>query len=156
LALVVIKSGFIVEDQERRRQLERWAIDRLNRDPALGASQLLHYLGAILDAGATQLNAISKLSGDVTRGGAVAQAIDLLLATRPAMPTNALHSALRAAARYLDNARLQALAEGALANTAVVDGKRIIWNFVKFLADPIGTGERLVAENSGSHIASFR
>jgi hypothetical protein len=154
-ALVFIKSGFIVEDQERRRRLERWAIDRLNLDPTLGASQLADYFDAILDAGATQLNAIGMLSEDVTRGGAVAEAIDLLLARRPAMPTKALHSALRAAAKYGDTARLQALAQAALPNTRVVGGQRIIWNFVEFLVDPIGTGERLVAENSGSDIAEL-
>jgi hypothetical protein len=83
LAIVVIKSNFIVEDQERRTQLQQWAIQRLDLNPALGALQLVEYMGAILDAGATQLNAITWLSENSAREGAVAQAIDELLAMRP-------------------------------------------------------------------------
>ena len=138
LAIAVIKSSFIVDDEERRRRLAQWAIDRLNLNPILGASQLRDYFSASLDAGATQLTAICRLSEDDTRGGAVAQAIDRLLATRPAMPPEALRSLLQVAGKHLDAARLQGLTEAALADSAVVDGQRAIWTFVAFALDPWG------------------
>jgi hypothetical protein len=150
LAIAVIKSSFILNDQERRRRLEQWATDRLNLDPILGASQLLDYFSASLDAGATQLAAIWRLSEDDTRGGAVAQAIDRLLATRPAMPPEALRSLVQVAGKHLNAARLQALAEAALADPAVVDGQRAIWASVGFTLDPVGYGGRLIAEHSPS------
>jgi hypothetical protein len=150
LAIAVIKSSFILNDQERRRRLEQWATDRLNLDPILGASQLLDYFSASLDAGATQLTAIWRLSEDDTRGGAVTQAIDRLLATRPAMPPEALRSLVQVAGKHLNAARLQALAEAALADPAVVDGQRAIWASVGFTLDPVGYGGRLIAEHSPS------
>jgi hypothetical protein len=149
LATAVIKSSFIVDDQERRKRLEQWAIDRLNLDPILGASQLLDYFSASLDAGATQLTAISRLSEDDTPGGAVAQATDRLLATRPAMPPEALRSLLPVAARHLNAPRLQELAEAALADPAVVDRQRAIWTVVVFALDPVAHSERLIAEYNG-------
>jgi hypothetical protein len=156
LAIVVIKSNFIAQDQERRTQLQQWAIQRLNLNPTLGASQLVDYFGAILDAGATQLNAITWLSENATREGAVTQAIDEMLATRPAMPAKALHSVLWAAAKHLDTARLRALAHAALANPAVVvDRQRNLWTFVEFLLDPAENYEWLFAENSGADIAEL-
>jgi hypothetical protein len=155
LAIVVIKANFIAQDQERRTQLQQWAIQRLNLNPTLGAAQLADYFGAILDAGATQLNAITWLSENATREGAVTQAIDEMLATRPAMPAKALHSVLWAAAKHLDAAHLRALAQAALADPAVVDRQRTLWTFVEFLLDPTGPDESLVAENSGSDIAEL-
>jgi hypothetical protein len=148
LALVVIKSAFIVEDQERRRRLEQWAIERLNLDPSLGASHLLDYVGAALEAGATQINFIGRLLEDDTRGGAVPQAIDRLLANRPAMPAASLRFALRIAAKHIDAPRLLELSQAALANAAVVDNERHIWGLVEFLLDPIGH-ERVVLERDG-------
>jgi hypothetical protein len=150
LATAVIKSSFIVDDEERRKRLEQWAIDRLNLNPVLGASQLLDYFGASLDAGATQITSIWRLAENDTRGGAVGQAIDRLLSTRPAMPPEALRSLLQVAGEHLNAARLQELTEAALANPAVVDGQRAIWTFVGFALDPVGHGERLIAEHSGS------
>jgi hypothetical protein len=155
LAIVVIKSSFIIEDEERKRRLEQWAIDRLNLDPVSGASQLLDYFNASLDAGATQLTAIWRLSEGDTRGGAVAQAIDRLLATRPAMSPEALRSLLQVAAKHLNAARLQELAEAALADRDVVDGQRAIWTSVGFALDPVGHAERLAAEHSGSDMVEL-
>ena len=40
---------------ERRSQLEKWALDRLNLVPTEGASQLVIFWGAALDTGATSV-----------------------------------------------------------------------------------------------------
>ncbi len=155
LAIVVIKSNFIAQDQERRTQLRQWAIQRLNLNPTLGAAQLVDYFGAILDAGATQLNAITWLSENATCAGAVTQAIEEMLATRPAMPAKALPSSLWTAAKHLDASRLQALAHSALTHPAVVDKQRTLWTLVEFLLDPTGNDDWLLGENSRSDIGEL-
>jgi hypothetical protein len=155
LAIVVIKSAFIVEDEERRRRLERWAINRLNLDPSAGASELLEYWGSSLDAGATRLNAIWRLSESEALGGAIALAIDGLLATRPNVAVEALHSSLQCATKHLSRARLEAIAESALANPAVVNEQRGLWGFVALALDPSKQAERFVASYSRAEIVDL-
>jgi hypothetical protein len=130
-------------------------IDRLNLDPILGASELVDYFSASLDAGATQLTAMWRLSEDHTRGGAVTQAIHQLLATRPAMPLDALRSLLQVALKHLSAGPLRVLAEAALADPAIVNGQRTIWNLVEFLLDPVRHGERFVTEHTALDIAEL-
>jgi hypothetical protein len=70
------------------------AIDRLNIEPSAGAAQLLDYWCAALDAGATRLSGLSRLLEKDARGDAVEEALHHLLATRPAMPPDALRAML--------------------------------------------------------------
>lgn len=148
LAIAVLKSGFIAEDNDLRTRLERWAIDRLNVDPQIGASQLVDFWSAALNAGATQLDTIWQLTEDEAVGGAVALAIDAMLRTRPAMAPGPLRSFLCAAAKQLDLARIQALAEATLARSDVAEAQRTIWGFVAFALDPLKHGESFEAEHN--------
>lgn len=149
LAIVVLKSSWIIRDEERRRRLEKWAIERLNRESTAGAAQLIDFWGAALNNGATRLSSLWRLSEDDARGGAMIQALDTLLDTHQSMPPEALRSALRAAVKFLDPARLLALAETAIVDSTVTGAQRTIWSFVAFELDPANHCDRFVAEHSG-------
>jgi hypothetical protein len=64
VALAVLKSSWIVNDEETRDELDRWAIDRLNVEPVAGAAKLFEYWGAALGAGATDLPDIWQLEAE--------------------------------------------------------------------------------------------
>lgn len=147
VAVAVLKSSWVVSDQERRSRLERWALDRLNLVPTAGAAQLMDFWGPALDAGATQLSGLWRLLEEDARGGAVEQALDSLLGTRRAMAPEVLQSAVRVGAKHLDPARLLALAEAALDDTAVTGAQRTIWTFVAFALDPVRHAVRFRAEH---------
>lgn len=155
VAIAVLKSAWIIEDNKRRSRLERWAVERLNFKPAAGAAQLLEFWDAALDAGATQLNSIWRLSEDDVCTGAIEKAIDALLDTHRSMPPDALRSALHVAAKCLDSRRLLAIAEASLADTAVAGAQQRIWSFVAFALDPIGHGDRFLKEHSGAAVGLF-
>lgn len=149
VAIAVLKSSWIISDQTRRGRLEKWAVDRLNLEPAVGAVQLLEFWGAALDAGATELSSLSRLTEDCVPDGATARALDTLLNTRRSIPLKALRSAVSAAVKILGSARLLALAEAALADTVVAGEQRTIWSFVAFALDPASHGDRFVLDHSG-------
>ncbi len=155
VAVAVLKSGWIVPDEERRARLERWALDRLNVDPTVGATQIVDFWGAALDAGATRLIGSWRLTDGEERRGAVEQALDCLLGTRRAMAPDALRTALRAGVKQLDHARLRGLAEAALADLNVTGAQRKIWTFVAFALDPLSHVDRFMAEYSGEDAAAL-
>lgn len=155
VAIAVLKSGWIAVDADRRRKLENWAIERLNLDPAVGAAQLVDFWGAALNAGATDLATIWRLAESDARDGALSRALDALLTSRPTMPPGALRTALRAAAKHLDWARLGTLASAALADASVTGPQRTIWSFLAFTLDPAGQGDRFLSEHTGEEAAGL-
>jgi len=155
VAITVLKSSFIISDEERRTRLERWALDRLNLHPTEGGAQLLAFWGATLDEGATQLSGLWRLLDEDARGGAVAQALESLLGTHPAMSAETLRAALRAGAKHLDHTRLLALAKNAIEDASVIGAQRVAWTFIAFALDPRGHTDRLAVEHSGDDIAAL-
>lgn len=155
VAIAVLKSGWVAADDQRRRKLEDWAIERLNLDPIAGAAQLVDFWGAALNAGATDLAAVWRLAERGGRDGALSRALDTLLTTRPTMPSGALRTALRAAATHLELARLRTLASTTLATVAVTGPQRTIWSFVAFALDPAGQADRFMSEHTGEEAAGL-
>lgn len=154
VAIAVLKSSFFISDQDQRRRLESWALDRLNVVPTAGAAELVDYWAAALDAGATQLSGLLRLE-EYARWGSIKLALDNLLETRPAMAHEALRQAVRVGAKHLARTRVLALAEAALTNTAVTGAQRMIWDFAAFALDPAHHTERFIAEHGGGDEAVF-
>lgn len=146
VAIVVVKSAWVVEDGNRRKGILNWAVDRLNLDVEEGAAQLLTFWEAALKGGDIQLRSMWQLAEEEMRGGAIAEAVAALIGTHRAMAPEALRSAVRLAAVQLKPRRLLALANAALADPAVIGAQRTIWAFVAFALDPVRHGE-LFLEN---------
>jgi len=155
VAIACLKSSWDVAGQQRRARLEHWALGRLNLDAAAGAAQLVDFWCATLDAGSTRITSLWRLLDDDAHGGAVEQALDTLLATRPSMPRDALHAAVRVGAKHLDRARLLKLAEAALGDATVTDEQRATWSLVAFALDPARHAKRFVTEHDASDAAAL-
>ncbi|MGY4414888.1 hypothetical protein ACVWW4_006624 [Bradyrhizobium sp. LB7.1] len=136
IAIAVLKSSWIVDGEQRRDKLDAWAISRLNAEPDRGAAQLLAYWGAALDAGASDLPSLWKLQ-EAKPSSAVVLAVESILKARPNMVIAGLRSAVRAAAKLFDTARLVGLAREAVNNLAVRGGERRIWMLVIFVLAPV-------------------
>jgi hypothetical protein len=147
VAIAILKSSWMLQDAAKRKQFERWALHRLNVDPAGGAAQLLQFWCAAVDADATHLESLGRLGEYDSARGAVADALDALLHARRSMPAALLRSALRDAAKLLDSKRLLACAEAALADTAIVNEPRLIWSFVAFALDPRAHAAAILSEH---------
>lgn len=155
VAVAVLKSSFLVSNNDRRTRLERWALDRLNLDPTIGAAQLIDFWCATLDAGATRLTTLWRLFDDDASGGAVEYALEFLLSNRPDMPSDPLHAALRAGAIHLTPVRVLAIAVAALDNAAVTGKQRAIWSFVASALDPAIHAQRFLAEHSDNDVVEL-
>lgn len=151
LAIVVLKSSWVVQNEDRRKRLEGWAIDRLDQDAVTGTAQLLAFWNAILDAGSSRLSGIWQFTEGQKRSIAFSRAIDTLLDTRRTMPPEVLRTTLQAAAKCLEPSRILALALSALADPAVVGAQQHIWSFVAFALDPVSHGARLINEHTAGH-----
>jgi hypothetical protein len=149
LAIAVLKSAWMIDDNERRRKLEQWAIERIDLDPAAGVAQLVNFWCAALDAGSTELSTIWRIAEGSARDGAFPRAIDAILDARRMMPPGALRSALSAAAPRLSLVRLRYLASAALAEPSVTGAQRRIWSFVAFALDPVGQRHRFLSDLRG-------
>lgn len=136
VAIAVLKAAWIVTNQDRRKMIENWAIERLNADPSEGAEQLVNYWNSALDAGAAGLPGISDFQGEQPATPVLAIAVDRMLERRPTMNVSALRSGLRAAARTLGRERLVELTSKALANPEVRDAVRNVWTVVAFVLNP--------------------
>lgn len=149
IAIIVIKAGWIIRETKRRERLVRWAIDRLNLNPAVGASQLFAFWEAALDGGSVQLRGIEEISSGTAGAGAIGLVTERLLTTRPELPEDVLRSLVRAGAKHLETRTLLALAEQMLANPAVTGSVRSIWSFVAFALDANGHGQQFLAGHRG-------
>jgi hypothetical protein len=136
VAIAVLKNAWMVTDQDRRKLMERWAVERLSADPSEGAEQIVIYWNSALDAGATDLPGISDLQGEQPPAPVLGIAVDHILERRPTMNESALRSGLRAAARALGKERLVELTRRALANPEVRDAAFNVWTVVAFVLDP--------------------
>ena len=136
VAIAVLKAAWIVTNQDRRKVIERWAIDRLNADPSEGAMQLVIYWNSALDAGANGLPSISDLQREQAAAPVLGIAVSNILERRPTMNSSALRSALGAAARTIGKERLIELTHRALANPEVRDAVRKVWTLVAFVLNP--------------------
>ncbi|MDA9474402.1 hypothetical protein XI03_07770 [Bradyrhizobium sp. CCBAU 65884] len=135
VALAVLKSSWTANDNRRSDMLDRWAIERLDADPKVGAERLLLYWNAALDAGSTTLPSLWKFDSE-RRSPAFELALYEILRIRPDMNVEALRSALKVTPRALDKRRLADLASVAL-NDPKVDGAcRELWLLVVYVLDP--------------------
>jgi hypothetical protein len=146
VALAAFTSSFFVVDQDRRKKLEKWALDQLNNVPAVGAKALVEFWGAALDAGANDLQGIWRLREDDAQTEVARRTVADLLTTRAAMPAIALKSTLKAAAKCLDRNRLLSIAESALADAKVTGPQREIWAFVAFTLGSISCAGQFVVD----------
>jgi hypothetical protein len=158
VALAVLKSGWIANGDDRRQKLDRWAINRLNINPAAGAAGLVDYWNAALGAGATDLPGIWQLQPEGPSSAvsaALERALDTVLKTRPTLEPNALRSAVRASTKIFDKKRLIDLARAALDNSNVGETGRNVWMLVAFVLDPVANAELMTGEHSVENIALF-
>jgi hypothetical protein len=147
VAFAVLKSSYMVADEGRRRLLEDLAINQLNVDPGLGGARLFEFLSAAIDAGATQIDCVWRLS-ESTGNAALSAALDKLLSTRRTMPPDALRSALIAAAKHVDRDRLKGLVAAAMDDPAVTGDARRTWSLAAFALDPDDQAQRFVSEHA--------
>jgi hypothetical protein len=141
VAIAVLKSSWMVNDEARRKRLEIWAVRRLNSDPMAGAAQLVDYWSASIEAGASNLPSVWQLQAEHLPGTALGIALSAVLASRPNMAPSTLRSAIRAFTKVVDKSRLADLARAGLGNTAVEGGARAVWALVAFVLDPGANAE---------------
>jgi len=107
--VALLKSGWMVSDEARRKRLEIWAVGRLNADPMAGAAQLVEYWSASIEVGASNLPSVWQLQAEHSPGTALGIALNAVLASRPNMAPVTLRSAIRAFTKVVDKARLAGL-----------------------------------------------
>lgn len=142
LAIVVLRSGWIAHPDGVQKELESWAWERLNTDPAQGAAMLVALWEATLAAGASSSN-LWQDAGDERGGEAARLAILTMLKRQPAMLPSVLRTLITAGARLVDRPTIANLAAAALANPAVQGKQRAIWAVVAFAMDPVGQQNQL-------------
>jgi hypothetical protein len=155
VALAVLKSSWIVNDEETRKKLDQWAIDRLNVEPVAGAAKLVEYWAAALGAGATDLPGIWQLQAEKSSSAALRLALDTLLETRPTLEPSALRSAVRASAKILNKTRLIDLARAAIENSSVEGASRSVWVLAAFVLSPVANAALLMGEDGVENVALF-
>jgi hypothetical protein len=148
-ALVVLKSPDLVHDEKGRKQLERWAFARIDRDARENGEALLTFWRAAIDAGATDLPGLWRNFDSARRDGAAPLALVSLLKKRPALPPAVLRSALRASMMLLAPARLLELANAAVANGDVVNDQRKLWTLIAFALHPSRNSNAFAALDDG-------
>ncbi|KAF7957195.1 hypothetical protein AWV80_37020 [Cupriavidus sp. UYMU48A] len=137
LALVVLKSSHAIVQVSRREQIHRWAVRHLESQHADGVRALMAFWEASLDAGeSASLCGIWWLADLAPPDGHVGHALAMLLASRPAMAPNVLHSALVAASKLLSADTVLSLATHALADAGVTGQVRCMWAIIAFAIDP--------------------
>lgn len=142
LAIVVLRSGWIAHADSVQNELENWAWERLNADPAQGGAMLVELWEATLAAGASSSN-LWQDAGDDRGGEAARQAILTMLERHPAMLPSVLRTLITAGARLVDRPTMADLAAAALASPAVQGKQRTIWAVVAFVTDPLRQGSQL-------------
>jgi hypothetical protein len=147
LAIAVLNSSPLIDSTEKAIQLDTWALERLDVDPTLGSAQLLDYWTAALDEGATYLVTLQRLGAFESRAGALRQALDRLLSSRPDLDAAVLDRAILTAGRHLAPTRLLELADAALANSTLSPIARRTWSLVAFTLDPKRHKGRFVREH---------
>lgn len=115
--------------------LATWAVRRLAQDRDHGASLILRYWNAALDAGDDDLNALHDLLS-AEEQMLLAACLHELLNSRPNLPMPALDQALIAGASVLSVEDLAHFADGALQRGALDDEQRDIWSFVALALNP--------------------
>ncbi len=146
LALVVLRSGYIVGPETRRARLTTWALQKLNLDASSGAAALTAYWETVLDRGACP-DIAGRLAKEDARGPAVAVAVEQVLTSRPSLPLEALRSLLSVADNQLGRDRLLELAAQALADHGRPQPQRRLWSFVAFTLDPVAQSDRFMTEH---------
>jgi hypothetical protein len=136
VAISALRKDNRVRQEERRRRIMAWAIQRICRDVDQGASLLLEFWTAALDAGSTDIALLYDFSNAESAVPVVQRALRDVLRARPYMHVHALRQALSAAAKQLSLASLRDLTREALANAAVKGKSRRMWSYVDFSFDP--------------------
>ncbi len=131
-ALVALRQAGALTDLDARRRIERWALGILHADPVAGGTVIRDYWDGALDAGATDTTPVWSLLQEDQTGPAVFNAVEALLAARPAMADGPLQLMLVAAARSLSRMRLAALATAALARKDLSPRARALWEVLRF------------------------
>jgi hypothetical protein len=147
VALAVLKSSWTANGNDRQDKLDRWAIDRLNFEPAAGATKIVEYWNAALGAGATELVGIWKLQEENLGGAALKLALETILTTRPMLAPVALRTALKASVKGLDRRELINLSRAAIENPAVDGVGRGAWMLVAFVLDPVANAGLMIGED---------
>ncbi|WP_267347156.1 hypothetical protein [Sphingomonas sp. GM_Shp_2] len=148
LAIIVLRTGWIVKLTDRSGRIENWAWERLDVDPEAGALALVAYWEAILKAGYVDSNAWHQL-GSAPAGAAAAKALKQFLERHPSMSSKVLLPMLAAAGRHLSRDEIIRLAAVALTET-LPDEPRAIWSLVAFATDPLTQSQRL--DDHGIHL----
>lgn len=136
LALVMLRSRWVVRRNDVRNDLETWAWGRLNIYPQEGAAMLVAFWDAIL-AGGVSSTRIWSAAGDERGGEAVRLAVNSMLERHPAMAAPVLNTLVLQGAKHIDRAGMARLAANALALPEVTGKQRSIWAVVAFLTNPV-------------------
>jgi hypothetical protein len=131
-ALVALRQAGALTDLDARGRIERWALGILHADPVAGGTVIRDYWEGALDAGATETTPVWSLLQEDQTGPAVFDAVEALLAARPAMADGPLQLMLVAAARSLSRAHLAVLATAALARKDLSPRGRTLWEVLRF------------------------
>lgn len=146
VAIAVLNSPPVLHLSPHCKEIERWALNRLNAEPVSGAEHLRDFWVAAIDAGTNYIESFGRVHEDDAHGPAVVEALHSVLDTRRSMPVLLLRAALRAAGKRIELKRLLALAEAALADATVTGEQRQIWVFTAFLLDPLKYGDQILTE----------
>lgn len=131
-ALIGMRQNYFSDDDGP--SLASWAVLRLARDRE-GASQILRYWNAALDAGDDDLDGLHHL---VSAGehGLIAACLHDLLENRPNLPMPALRQALVAASSVLAADDLARFADDAIKRSGLAEEQCELWRFVALALDP--------------------
>ena len=135
LAFVVIRLGYLVGEDERRR-LRRWAIDRLAIDVSLGSDALYNFWMSALEHGSQRLDGISLFKDDEAETSVLAAALYASFSASQTCRLRRLTTALFAAARCVSRAQISELTGAALARHDVAGVQRTAWRMVAFALAP--------------------
>lgn len=154
LAIVVLRSGWIAHGSGSKGELEAWAWDRLNRDPAQGAAALLEFWEAVLASGYAQSSSWQWASA-ADGGAALRGAVDTMLTRHPAMCPDILRALLASAAPRMERSKMARLAADALVNNSVTGKQRAMWSVAAFATDPLHQGDKLTGHAEADLLELF-
>jgi hypothetical protein len=132
VALVALRQHW--RDNKSEPSIEEWALNRLGGDPAAGASTLLQYWNAALNAGDEDLDGSHYLRNG-PRCELVRHALPQLLQARPDLPPQALASAIHLVVVHAPEQLSQLAASAHRSNTLGAEALST-WTFVSLALDP--------------------
>jgi hypothetical protein len=142
--IAALRIACMLTRSTRQRELERWALQRLNDAPEAGARALQEFWLAAIDAGPVHIESLGRVRLDDADGPAVSDALAAILESRRCMPRDHLRASLRAAATRLKGSVLLNLARAALNDSDVQGEHRDIWQFQAFALAPTEFSDALL------------